>query len=264
MSRTVLITGASSGIGAALVREWARRGARLVLVARRAEAMRALAADCGLDAARLRILACDITDFAAWQAQARALLDDWGCPDTVVANAGISVGALVEDAADLPVFDEVMRTNWLATIATLQPFVAPMRARGHGTLAAIASVAAVRGLPGHGAYSASKAAVVRTLESLRVELRGSGVKVVTIAPGYVATPLTARNPFSMPFLMQPADFARACCDAVDAGRAYRTIPWQMAWVARLLHVLPRPLYDLALAGRQRKPRRAAAPPPGHG
>jgi short-subunit dehydrogenase len=252
----VLITGASSGIGAALVAEYARRGWRVAMVARREQAMREVAAQAGLDDARCFPIVCDIRDLARWRSEAARLLHAWGCPQTVIANAGISVGVLMQDPADHAVFENVMQTNWLATIDTLQPFIAPMCARRSGRLCGIASVAGIRGLAGHAAYSASKSATIKSLESLRLELRGSGVQVVTICPGYIATPLTAKNPFSMPFLMQPRDFARAAAAAIERGVPYRTIPWQMGVVSKLLALAPIWLYDRLLSGRKRKPRAA--------
>jgi short-subunit dehydrogenase len=131
-----------------------------------------------------------------------------------------------------------------------------MTQRGSGRLAGIASVAGIRGLPGHGAYCASKAAVISYCESLRGELRASGVKVVTIVPGYVATPLTSRNRYSMPFLMQPEAFADRAYRSVEAGTSYRVIPWQMGIVAKLLRVLPNGVFDAVLAGRPRKHRQS--------
>jgi short-subunit dehydrogenase len=118
----------------------------------------------------------------------------------------------------------------------------------------IGSVAGIRGLPGHGAYCASKAAVINYCESLRGELRSSGIKVVTICPGYIDTPLTQKNRYAMPFLMQPQDFAERALAAIEAGDSYRVIPWQMGWVAKLLRLLPNGLFDRALSGRPRKRR----------
>lgn len=248
----VLITGASSGLGAALARAYAARGQRVVLIGRRADALHATAAQCE---SRAQVRAVDVRDQAAWGAAAQSLLAELGCPEVVIANAGISHGVDLRRAEDLAIAADIMDTNWRAALATLTPFIAPMQQRGHGTLVGIASVAGVRGLPGHAAYSASKAALIRSLESLRVELRGSGVKVVTISPGYVATPMTAGNPFPMPFLLDADTFARRALRAIDRGRAYATIPWQMALVSKLLHVLPRQVYDAALARAGRKPRR---------
>ena len=119
----------------------------------------------------------------------------------------------------------------------------------------IGSVAAIRGLPGHGAYCASKAGVVSYCESLRGELRASGVKVVTLCPGYVDTPLTQGNRYGMPFLLQPAEFAERAYRAIDAGSSYRVIPWQMGVVAKLLRVLPNAVFDWGVQGRGRKKRR---------
>jgi short-subunit dehydrogenase len=155
---------------------------------------------------------------------------------------------------DLEVMRSVFETNNLGTAATFQPFVAGMCARGSGALVGIASVAAIRGLPGHGAYCASKAGVVAYCESLRGELRSSGVKVVTIVPGYVDTPLTRKNPYGMPFLMPVEAFAARTFEAITAGASYRVIPWQMGVVAKLLRLLPNALFDKLLAGRARKPR----------
>jgi len=121
-------------------------------------------------------------------------------------------------------------------------------------LAAIASVAGVRGLPGAGAYCASKAALISYCESLRVELRGSGVRVVTIAPGFIDTPMTARNPYPMPFLMTVESFARQAADTILRGTSYRVIPWQMAALAPLLRLLPNWAFDRIMQGRARKPR----------
>ena len=129
-----------------------------------------------------------------------------------------------------------------------------MRQRGTGALVGIGSVAGIRGLPGHGAYCASKAAVIAYCESLRGELKASGVKVVTICPGYIDTPLTQKNRYAMPFLMQAEVFANQAFAAIEAGSSYRVIPWQMGVVAKLLRLLPNALFDKALAGRARKPR----------
>jgi len=250
----VFLTGASSGIGAALAAEFARRGATLGLVARRREALEALAAKLP---GQHHCHAVDVTDKAAVRAAGQAFEQATGGADLVVANAGISVGVLTEHYEDLDAFGDVLATNVLAMAYTFHPFIAPMRGRGRGTLVGIASVGGVRGLPGSEAYCASKAAVISYCESLRVELKRSGVKVVTIAPGFVRTPLTAKNPYRMPFLMEPEAFARKAVDAMLAGVSYKVIPWQMAVVAKLLRLLPNRLFDRAFGNRPYKPRRQA-------
>lgn len=251
MTERVFITGASSGIGAALARHYAARGAVLGLVARRRDALTALVSSLPGEHA---IYIVDVADGPALQAAAADFVARFGLPDVVIANAGVSVGTLTEEADDLPAFERVMRTNVLGMVATFQPFAAPMRARGSGRLVGIASVAGIRGLPGAGAYSASKAAAIAYLESLRVELHGSGVRVVTIAPGYIETPMTAVNRYPMPFMLSVDEAARRFVLAIDAGVTYTVIPWQMGVVARLLRLLPNWIFDAVFARAGRKPR----------
>ena len=181
-------------------------------------------------------------------------LDRFGVPDVVIANAGVSRGTLTEHTEDLHAFRAVFETNVLGLVHTFQPFLAPMRAARRGTLVGIASIAGFRGLPGAGAYSASKAAAITYLESLRVELIASGVAVVTICPGYVATPMTAKNPYRMPFLTGPDKAARLIVRAIERKKRFYVLPWPMALVGRALRWLPRPLYDAAFARAPRKPR----------
>lgn len=250
----VFLTGASSGIGEALARRYAELGASLGLVARRGEVLEALRA--GLPhPERHRVYAADVTDHAALAAAAADFLAHHGGIDVVVANAGVSHGTLTGHAEDLPVFGQIIATNLLATVATFSPFVAAMRAQGSGRLVGIASVAGIRGLPGAGAYSASKAATISYCESLRVELRGTGIDVVTIAPGYIDTPMTQHNAYPMPFLMPAPKFAREAVAAIARGTSYAVIPWQMGVVAKLLRLLPNWLYDLAFARAPHKARK---------
>jgi NAD(P)-dependent dehydrogenase (short-subunit alcohol dehydrogenase family) len=252
----LFITGASSGIGQAMALEWARRGGRLALVARRGDEMRAWIAAQGWSADRAAVYVADARDVAAMTAAGRDCIATQGLPDVVIANAGISVGVDVAIESDLEVLRATLETNNLGMAATFQPFMAPMRERRGGTLVGIASVAGIRGLPGHAAYSLSKAGVISFCESLRVECRPFGVRVVTIAPGYIDTPLTQGNSYSMPFLMPADKFACQALDAIAAGVGLRVIPWQMGVLARLLRILPNWIYDRVLAGRPRKARKS--------
>ncbi len=246
----VFITGASSGIGAALARRYAAQGAIVGLVARRIAGLSALAGELGA-AAWMR--AGDVGDPAFMREAAADFRAAHGLPDIVIACAGISVGTLGAESEDLAVLERTLRTNVLGVAATLQPFVAPMRERGSGTLVGIASMAGWRGLPGAGAYSASKSAVITWLESLRVELRGSGVTVVTICPGFIDTPMTRVNPYRMPFLLAADAGARRIARAIDAGRSLAVIPWQMRVASWGLRMLPNWLYDRIAARAPRKP-----------
>jgi len=249
----VFLTGASSGIGEALARHYAAGGATLGLLARRGDLLRSLKAS--LDAPG-DIYPCDVRDLAAVSAAADDFIARFGVPDLVIGNAGVSFGTLTEHAEDAAVFREVLDINVMGLVNTFHPFVRPMRNRGGGTLAGIASVAGFRGLPGATAYSASKAAAIRYLEGLRVELRSSGVRVTTLCPGYIATPMTSRNPYPMPFILQADDAARRFARAIAAGTSYAVIPWQMAIAGRVLAVLPNWLYDRLVARGGRKPRKS--------
>jgi short-subunit dehydrogenase len=252
-AQKVWITGASSGIGLALATQYAEQGATLGLVARRGDLLEAFRAK--YPALEIALYTIDVRDHAALAAAAQDFMAHVGCPDIVIANAGISAGS-VTGRGDLEVFREIMDINYLAMTATFEPFIAPMTAQRHGTLVGVSSVAGVRGLPGAGAYSASKAAATRYLESLRVELRAAGLSVVTIAPGYVRTPMTARNDYPRPFIMEADVFARKAVRAIARERRHIVIPWQMGIVSSLLHVMPRWLYDWAFERAPRKKRAA--------
>ena len=294
---TLVISGASSGIGLALARHYLQQGARVAAYARRSEPLTALAAEFP---DLVSIYTLDVRDAAAQQQAAADFIARVGVPDIVIANAGVSIGTLTEYAEDMGAFKQVMDINVLGMVQTFQPYVVAMRAaaaclpsplssdgttshstkpasgqvagypasgesaaRGaqpgererHFTLVGIASVAGFRGLPGAGAYSASKAAAISYLESLRVELRGSGVKVTTICPGYIRTPMTAHNPYAMPFMLEPEVAAARMARAIAKQTAFTVIPWQMGLVGRVLKVLPRWLYDLLFANAPHKPRK---------
>jgi short-subunit dehydrogenase len=250
----VFITGASSGIGLALAAQYASQGATLGLVARRADALTSFAAR--FAHLPISIYPADVRDEAAIAQAASQFIDEHGLPDVVIANAGISKG--VETGhGDLAAFREVMDVNCFGMAATFEPFAKKMSEARRGTLVGIASVAGVRGLPGSGAYSASKAAALAYLESLRVEMRPFGVAVVTIAPGYIRTPMTAHNPYRMPFLMDAERFAEKAAGAIARKVRFAVIPWPMRIVATLLGCLPRWLYDRLFEKAPRKPRAVA-------
>ncbi len=260
--KRVFITGASSGLGAALARRYAAQGATLGLVARRREVLEQFVASLPQPSGQKhRIYALDVTDHAALASAAQDFITATGGVEVVIANAGISRGTLTEYTEDLAAFERILATNVTATVATFTPVISTMKRQAEAgnhacRLVGIASVAGVRGLPGSGAYSASKAAVRTYCESLRLELRQSGIKVVTIAPGYIDTPMTRGNAYPMPFLMQAEVFAEKAVAAIDAGVSYRVIPWQMGVVAKLLRLLPNWLYDFVFSRAPHKSRTA--------
>jgi short-subunit dehydrogenase len=250
--KKVFITGASSGIGRALAEEYIHGGATLGLVARRGTLLDPIAASFP---GRVFTYTADVRDAQALLSAGRDFMTLVGCPDIVIANAGVSAGTLTGAAQDNAVFEEIIATNLTGMMLTFQTFVGAMLERGGGTLAGIASVAGFRGLPGAAAYSASKAAAISYLESLRVELSGSGVSVVTICPGYIVSPMTDKNPYRMPFLMSTKVAAAKIVVAIECRQRFYVLPWQMAWVGRIMRILPRPIYDWAFSKAPRKPRR---------
>ena len=254
MTPLVFITGASSGIGQALALRFYQAGYRLALAARRTREVKSWAESAKLGAGSYEIYSADVSNIDSIVAAGKACLASQGVPDVVIANAGISIGMDSAIRADLDVMARTFATNTIGVAATFHPFISVMTERGSGALVGIGSVAGIRGLPGHGAYCASKAAVIAYCESLRGELKPSGVKVVTICPGYIDTPLTQKNSYAMPFLMPPGAFADQAFAAIEAGASYCVIPWQMGVVAKLLRLLPNALFDKVLAGRARKPR----------
>ena len=249
--RKIFITGASSGIGESMARFYASQGVQLGLVARRADFLHRLADELE---PRPAVYPLDVRDAAALKSAALDFTDRFGVPDVVIANAGVSRGTLTEMADDLKVFQEVFDINVMGMVNTFHAFVEPMKQQKHGTLVGISSVAGFRGIPGGGAYSASKAAAIRYCESLRVELRSEGISVVTICPGYIKTPMTAVNKFKMPFLIDVDEAVVRFARAIDAKTSFTVIPWSMGVAARVLRVVPNWLYDRVFSRMPRKPR----------
>lgn len=253
----VFITGASSGIGEALATEYAKRHKNIILglVARRSEHLQnlknALENTYNIKCA---IYPLDVRDSKALATAADEFIQQFGTPDIVIACAGVSRGTLTEHQEDITAFQAVMDINVMGLVHTFQPFIAAMRAIGHGQLVGIASVAGVRGLPGAGAYSASKAAAISYLESLRVEMAASNIAVTTIAPGYIRTPMTDVNTYKMPFLMDADVAAVKFVRAIEHKRRFVVIPWQMGWVAKFMRFIPPFLWDFAMKKAPYKPR----------
>ncbi len=249
--KKIFITGASSGIGESLARHYATQGAQLGLVARRADWLERVAA--GISP-RPEVYVCDVRDVAQLKSAANQFIEKHGVPDIVIANAGVSRGTLTEIEDDLAAFQEVFDINVMGMVNTFHPFVDAMKTKGSGTLVGIASVAGFRGIPGGGAYSASKAAAISYCESLRVELRPSGVSVVTICPGYIRTPMTAVNKFKMPFLIDVDQAVIRFARAIDAKTSFTVIPWTMGIAGRVLRILPNWIYDRIFQHMPRKAR----------
>jgi short-subunit dehydrogenase len=247
----VFISGASSGIGEALARHYASQSSEIGLAARREELLQSLSDSLP---GRIATYPLDVSDTGSVESAAADFLQRHGVPDIVIANAGISIGTSGEEVADMAKLQRVLNVNVVGMAATLAAFAPAMRKAGRGTLVGISSVAGFRGLPGSGAYSSSKAAATTWLESLRVEMTGSGVSVVTICPGFIDTPMTQVNRYRMPFIIPADEAARRFARAIDAKRTRVVIPWQMGIVGSVLRVLPAWAYDRLMARAPRKPR----------
>jgi short-subunit dehydrogenase len=255
----VFITGASSGIGEALATEYAKRyeykDTIIGLVARRSERLQKIQSRLQETyKVKCAIYPLDVRDSKALANAARDFMHQHGTPDLVIACAGVSRGTLTEHVEDIAVFQAIMDVNVLGMVHTFQPFIAAMRQAKQGHIVGVASVAGIRGLPGAGAYCASKAAAISYLESLRVEMARNNITVTTIAPGYIRTPMTDVNQYKMPFLMDADVFANKFANAVENKRRYIVIPWQMGWVARFIDLIPPFLWDLAMKKAPHKKR----------
>jgi len=247
-SRTILITGASAGIGASLAMEFARRGYGLALAARRTEKLEAMVpALRAAGAARVLVLGLDVADTASIEPAVRQAAESLGRLDIVVANAG--VGALTPTGKGyLPQMQHTLQVNLLGAIATIEAALPILKAQGGGQVVGVTSVAGAKGMSGFSAYSASKAGLHRYLQSLRAELRGQPITVTELAPGFIDTEINrgyGARPFVIPVEKGAAMMARMIEDKVGM-RWVPVLPWTI--VAMLLKVLPAAL----LAPRQRR------------
>jgi short-subunit dehydrogenase len=277
----IFITGASSGIGEALAHEYAKRAflspsennasgslsaiglqgipCNIGLVARRIDMLQKLAQNLQQQyQIQTAIYALDVRDKTALANAAVDFIKRFGAPNIVIASAGVSRGTLTEYKEDIAAFQAVFEINVMGMVHTFQPFIESMKqaslAGQQTQLVGVASVAGIRGLPGSGAYSASKAAAITYLESLRVEMQHFNIHVSTIAPGYIRTPMTDINTYKMPFLMDADVFAHKFANAVANKKRFTVIPWQMGVVAKLMRFIPPLLWDWVMKKAPRKKR----------
>ena len=204
------------------------------------------------------IYALDVRDSVALNAAAQDYMAKFGAPNIVIANAGVSRGTLTEGKEDIKAFQAIFDINVMGMMHTFQPFIAAMKlaaAKGQAAqLVGVASVAGIRGIPGSGAYSASKAAVISYLESLRTEMQHYNIAVSTIAPSYVRTSMTDLNQYKMPFLMDADVFAEKFANAVAAKKRFKIIPWQMGVIAKIMRLIPAGLWDCLMKNAPHKKR----------
>ena len=248
----VFITGDTSGIGESLARQYADQGATLGLVGRRTELLTKIKSKIKTPC---DIYAVDVTDQKALQKAASHFMKKYGAPDIVIANAGVSTGTLAGEKEDLHTFKRVIEINLFGVIHTFLPFIEAFKKKKSGQLVGIASVAGIRGLPGSGAYSTSKAALINYLESLRIEMKPFGIHVTTIAPGYIHTPMTKHNRYAMPFILDVDVAVSRFMKAIQNKKGFVIIPWQMNMVGTLMKLLPSSLWDFLAKGGPKKIRK---------
>jgi len=251
MTIKVIITGANSGIGKALALEYAKKGAVLGLIARDSDKLGSLQKILPCPS---QIFSIDVTDIAQCRWAAEEFMAQHGIPDVVIANAGISQGTLTENFTDLKIFEEIIKTNLFGVQNTFYPFIQPFKKRKRGQLVGISSVAGIRGIPGSGAYSASKAALTNYLESLRIEMLEFNIYVSTIAPGYIRTPMTNVNNFTMPFLINSDKAAKKIIQSIEKKTRFTIIPFPMNIIGRIIRILPCFLWDCLARNAPRKKR----------
>ncbi len=256
--QVAVVTGASSGIGWALAKALAKEGARVGLVARRREALEQLAAEIARAGGAAAVAAADVSERQPTVAAVQEVATRLGPVDLLVANAGVGAPTLLEPF-NVPQVERMFRVNTLGVVYAIEAVLPEMLRRGRGHLAAVSSLAAYKGLPGESAYCASKAAVNVFLEGLRVQLRGKGVAVTTICPGFVRTPMTAVNEFSMPFVMEADEAARRIVGALRRRVKVFNFPWQTTLLMKLTRWLPDWVMARTMASYNEQP-----PPPAPG
>jgi short-subunit dehydrogenase len=240
--RVVLVTGASSGIGRALALELGRRGARLGLTARRAVELAQVAEEVSRAGGQALALPADVRSAGEINAAAERVREKWGRVDVLIANAGMST-TTAGTQLDATEAGNVISINVIGVVNSVASVLPDMIKRGDGHLVAISSLASYRGMPKSGAYSASKAAVSTLFESLRVDLRQSGVAVTVIHPGFIRTPMTANRKKKLPFLLEVDDAACRIIRAVERRARTYAFPWQLASLVRVIRHMPGALYD---------------------
>lgn len=249
-TKTIFLTGASSGIGAALAVAMAKKGATLALLARRGDMLTGLAATCKAAGGMARILPCDVVDADAVHAAAEKFRSEFGRIDIMIANAGIGGNDDATRAYEPAAVKKVIDINLLGAVNAVHAVVPDMIERRSGHLVAISSLAGFRGLPKSAAYSASKAGMTAFFESVRLDIARHNINVTIIHPGFIRTPLTAGRANKMPFLMELDDAIPHFIRAIENRKKFAAFPWPLVAIVRAGKLMPAGIYD-RIAGRAR-------------
>jgi NAD(P)-dependent dehydrogenase (short-subunit alcohol dehydrogenase family) len=252
---TILILGASRGIGRALAMEYAAKGYAVALAARNVDMLRELAHELIASGAKAVYHRCDVADGAQVRATVEHARKALGRIDIAIVNAGVGDPQWVEEM-DAAYARSVFDINTMGIVHALGALVPVLRKQGGGVIAGVSSLADARGYPGSGVYCASKAAASTLLEAARVELRGSGIRIITVRPGFVRSDMTAKNEFRMPFLLEADKAARIIRRGIARGRSVVQFPWPVALATRVIRLLPNWLFDIAARSSRRSGRRS--------
>lgn len=253
----VWLTGASSGIGEALIAPLVARGARLAISARRADTLEALAAEWRTRGADVQAFPLDVTDRVQTAAVVKAIELAFGRIDLAILNAGTHIHA-ARKPFDAQQYLDNMRVNFTGMVYGIEAVLPGMLTRGRGHIAGMSSLAGLRPLPAAGAYGASKSAASLMLDAIRFDLAPRGITVTKITPGFVKTPLTDRNKFRMPFLMDVDRAAAIVVDGLERRRGEIHFPKPFSWLVKTLRILPYPIYQWIILRATRDRQRAAA------
>jgi short-subunit dehydrogenase len=248
---TVLLTGASSGIGRALAIEYARRGAHVMAVARREDELRGLCADITSTGGRASHMVCDVADAGAARDVVTRAERELGSLDMVIANAGVG-GSTHSSRLSLDEIARMIDVNVRGAMATLAAAIPIMLAQKGGHLVGVTSLAGRRALPASAVYSASKAALSTFLEALTLDLAAAGIRVTDVQPGFVDTPMTEQNKHPMPFMWDAPKAARVIADRLQRGPRIVAFPAPLQFLTRLGQIMPYPIYSLLVRTLRRK------------
>jgi short-subunit dehydrogenase len=251
-NQVAVITGASSGIGWALAKVLAAEGCKVGLVARRQEKLVQLAEEIRQAGGTAATAAADVGDRAQTESAIQAVAGQLGPVDLLIANAGIGTPTRL-DPVNVADVERMFQVNTLGVVYSISAVLPVMLRRGSGHLAAVSSLAAYKGLPGESGYCASKAAVNCYMEGLRIQLRNRGIRVTTICPGFVRTPMTDVMHQPMPFILEADEAARRIVRALKRGRKVYDFPWQMAWLMKLTRCLPDWMFARAMRDYNENP-----------
>lgn len=241
-NKVVWLTGASSGIGEALAYELARRGARVVITARRREVLDGMVRTINESGGQAFAFAGDVQDLEQMKGIVAEVERTIGPIDLAIPNAGTHVFTVPENFNSAE-YLSLMQLNFGGMLHCIEAVLPKMLERGAGHLAPVASLAGYRGLPRAAAYGASKAAMIHFLESIRFHLKTKGIVISIVNPGFVKTPLTDKNDFYMPFLIDSGKAARIICKGIERCKREVAFPWPFSWILKLGRMLPDPVYE---------------------